>query len=117
VRLASFNVENLFARAKVLNLLTWNEAEPMLAAFTRFNRLSQKPDYTKADKAAMVADLVILRVAIVSTKSGLTILNLTATARGLCYVKTGATSSLTATTPVSRSSLRGATVGSAGSTS
>jgi hypothetical protein len=32
VRFASFNVENLFARPRALNLLTWAEGRPILGA-------------------------------------------------------------------------------------
>jgi hypothetical protein len=64
VRLASFNVENLFARAKALDPAS-PESERMLAAFDRFNRLAQLPVYSDLDKAAMLDDLLTLRVAII----------------------------------------------------
>jgi endonuclease/exonuclease/phosphatase family metal-dependent hydrolase len=62
VRLASFNVENLFARAKVLNTTTWEEGRPQLAAFERFNRTAQRRFYRKADKRQMLRDLETLKV-------------------------------------------------------
>jgi endonuclease/exonuclease/phosphatase family metal-dependent hydrolase len=62
MRLASFNVENLFARAKVLNTATWAEGRPRLAAFERFNRTAQRVFYRKADKRQMLADLETLEV-------------------------------------------------------
>jgi endonuclease/exonuclease/phosphatase family metal-dependent hydrolase len=62
VRLASFNVENLFERAKAMNLATWAEGRPVLAAYERFNRLAQLEVYTDAVKAEMAADLRTLRI-------------------------------------------------------
>lgn len=54
MRLASYNVENLFARAKVLNTETWEEGRPVLEAFARFNALISEARYTAARKEAMV---------------------------------------------------------------
>lgn len=54
MRLAVFNVENLFARAKVLNQASWSAGRPALEAFTRFNTLISKSSYSAADKARMV---------------------------------------------------------------
>ena len=62
MRLASFNVENLFARAKVLNTATWEEGRPKLAAFERFNRTAQRRFYRKVDKRQMLGDLETLDV-------------------------------------------------------
>jgi endonuclease/exonuclease/phosphatase family metal-dependent hydrolase len=62
MRLASFNVENLFARAKVLNTATWEEGRPKLAAFERFNRTAQRRFYRKVDKQKMLEDLETLAV-------------------------------------------------------
>jgi endonuclease/exonuclease/phosphatase family metal-dependent hydrolase len=62
VRLASFNVENLFARAKVLNTATWEQGRPKLAAFERFNRTAQRRFYRKTDKRQMLRDLETLEV-------------------------------------------------------
>ena len=39
VRFASFNVENLFARPKAMNLPTWAAGEPILDAFAEFEAL------------------------------------------------------------------------------
>lgn len=58
VRFASFNVENLFARPKAMNLLTWEEGRPILAAFAEFNSLINLPSYTDANKARMIELLV-----------------------------------------------------------
>jgi hypothetical protein len=62
LRLATYNVENLFARAKALNADTFGEGEPALAAYGEFNRLAPKPKYLPEDKAAMLAALAALRV-------------------------------------------------------
>jgi hypothetical protein len=70
LRLASYNVENLFARAKALNADTFAEGEPVLAAYGEFNRIAGKPVYLPEDKAAMLAALETLRV-LVQTPAGL----------------------------------------------
>ena len=62
VRLASFNVENLFARAKALNLTTWAQGQPVLAAFDRFNTLAAHAEYTEADKAEMLTALAVMEI-------------------------------------------------------
>ncbi|MBI5498024.1 MAG: endonuclease/exonuclease/phosphatase family protein [Deltaproteobacteria bacterium] len=53
MRLASFNVENLFGRAKVMNLATWRDGRGVLDAYARFRGLIQKARYSAADKRAM----------------------------------------------------------------
>jgi endonuclease/exonuclease/phosphatase family metal-dependent hydrolase len=68
-RLASFNVENLFARAKALDTSAWGEGGPALAAFEDFNEIAAKKKYTEADKAAMLDALTTLRV-LVETEDG-----------------------------------------------
>ena len=50
VRIASFNVENLFARAKALNLATWSDCNPILEAYNEVNTLFQEQTYTPAIK-------------------------------------------------------------------
>lgn len=62
VRLASFNVENLFARAKALNTVTWAQGRPVLAAYERFNAIAGHAEYTEQDKADMLAALEVLEV-------------------------------------------------------
>lgn len=46
MRLATFNVENMFERAKALNLSTWAEGKPMLEDYARLNTLIQEASYT-----------------------------------------------------------------------
>jgi predicted extracellular nuclease len=57
MRIATFNVENLFSRARALNQDTWAEGKPVLAAYSRLNTRLQKPIYSNADKEAILADL------------------------------------------------------------
>src|SRR6266699_2730429 len=61
LRLATFNVENLFERAKALNTTTWAEGQPVLQAFERFNTLANNAVYSQADKQAMLETLQILQ--------------------------------------------------------
>jgi endonuclease/exonuclease/phosphatase family metal-dependent hydrolase len=62
MRLASFNVENLFDRAKALRAASMGERNPVLEAFSRFNTVSNKVLYEPADKVAMLTDLETLGV-------------------------------------------------------
>jgi endonuclease/exonuclease/phosphatase family metal-dependent hydrolase len=58
MRIASFNVENLFTRAKALNLDTWQEGHKVLEEFAEINALFENEQYSPADTARM---LVLLR--------------------------------------------------------
>jgi predicted extracellular nuclease len=49
VRIASFNVENLFDRARALKL-SWDEGKKVLEPYTQLNRLLGKAVYTDDDK-------------------------------------------------------------------
>lgn len=53
MRLAVYNVENLFDRAKVMNLATWNEGRPILEKYAELNQLLGEPQYTQAMKQRM----------------------------------------------------------------
>lgn len=57
MRIASFNVENLFSRARAMNQENWSEGKPILTEYSRLNSLLQKPIYTAADKASILASL------------------------------------------------------------
>lgn len=63
MRLAAFNVENLFSRAKALSEDTRAENRPVLDAFSRFTALVNQPTYTAADKTRIVALLETLGLA------------------------------------------------------
>jgi endonuclease/exonuclease/phosphatase family metal-dependent hydrolase len=54
MRIATFNVENLFRRASALNQPSWEDGEPILVDYYRFGRLIAKPGYSEADKAELV---------------------------------------------------------------
>lgn len=54
MRLASFNVENMFDRAKALNLDNWSEGRPVLEAHKQLNALFNKASYSAADQRLML---------------------------------------------------------------
>lgn len=54
MRIGSFNVENLFDRAKVLNSRRWPEGRPVLAGYARLSELLQNDPYTPADRQAII---------------------------------------------------------------
>jgi endonuclease/exonuclease/phosphatase family metal-dependent hydrolase len=60
MRLASYNVENLFARAKALNLEDPDDGTPIVQAFGRLNILLNQAVYSAADKAEIAQLLVTL---------------------------------------------------------
>jgi endonuclease/exonuclease/phosphatase family metal-dependent hydrolase len=57
MRIASFNVENLFSRARALNQETWAEGREVLTVYSRLNTRLQQPVYSNADKQAILADI------------------------------------------------------------
>ncbi|HCX82788.1 MAG TPA: endonuclease/exonuclease/phosphatase [Rhodoferax sp.] len=54
MRLATFNVENMFDRAKALNGKNWAEGKPALEAQKELNALFEKPSYSVSDKKKML---------------------------------------------------------------
>lgn len=62
VRIASFNVENLFARPKALNLATWAEGKPILEAYEDVNELFALEVYTAPVRKRMMDLLVALDI-------------------------------------------------------
>jgi hypothetical protein len=50
VRIASFNVENMFSRPRALNPRTRAANRPVLEAFARLQGLLEQPSYSAADK-------------------------------------------------------------------
>lgn len=54
MRLASFNVENLFDRAKVMNLETYQQGSEILDNYAKLNTLLALPNYTDQDKKTML---------------------------------------------------------------
>jgi endonuclease/exonuclease/phosphatase family metal-dependent hydrolase len=63
MRLATYNVENLFERARAMNGSDWREGRDILAAHARLNGILGKPRYTAADRRAMQAALETLGLA------------------------------------------------------
>jgi endonuclease/exonuclease/phosphatase family metal-dependent hydrolase len=54
MRIAAFNVENMFRRAVALNQTTWQEGNEILKQYARVNALLQEPDYTAGIKASIL---------------------------------------------------------------
>lgn len=57
MRIATFNVENLFSRVRAMNLDSWDAGKPILTEYSRLNSLLSEPVYTAAIKAAMLESL------------------------------------------------------------
>jgi hypothetical protein len=55
LRIATFNVENLFSRPVALSFEDWDEGKPILEDHARFNLIVGKPSYSAADKAELLA--------------------------------------------------------------
>jgi len=62
IKIASFNVENLFERPKAFGATDLHLAEPVLAAYSRVNLLIKQPVYTPADKEEIRELLVTLDI-------------------------------------------------------
>ena len=62
VRIASFNVENLFARPNAFRSADLSIGAPILAAYAEANALIKKPVYSAADKKRIRKLLVILDI-------------------------------------------------------
>ncbi|UFS70344.1 hypothetical protein LPW11_21040 [Geomonas sp. RF6] len=60
MRIASFNLENLFSRARIMNLEDWSAGAGILTEFSRLNTLLQKETYTEADKKEILASIETL---------------------------------------------------------
>ncbi|MBX9963914.1 MAG: endonuclease/exonuclease/phosphatase family protein [Burkholderiales bacterium] len=62
LRIASFNVENLFARPKAFRSTDLTVGKPVLDAYRSVNQIFKKSTYTDADKAKIVELLVTLDI-------------------------------------------------------
>ena len=60
IRIASYNVENLFERPAVMNLPNWSDGKPILDNFAKLNALLQQTAYSAADKKQIVVLLKAL---------------------------------------------------------
>jgi hypothetical protein len=69
IRIASFNVENLFARPKVFDLPDWNAGEPVLKAYEKVSALIQKASYSATDKIRIRDLLVTLEIYTIDKKT------------------------------------------------
>jgi len=54
MRVATFNVENLFSRPLALSFENWQDGEPVLRDYGRFNVIISKAVYSAADKAELL---------------------------------------------------------------
>ncbi|MBI1919733.1 MAG: endonuclease/exonuclease/phosphatase family protein [Geobacter sp.] len=54
MRLATFNVENMFERAKLMNLATWADGKAALEDFKRLNDLIQEDEYSDDTKSELL---------------------------------------------------------------
>lgn len=57
IKLASFNCENLFDRARALNQDTWSDGKPVLDLYGKVTALLNKEKYSAADKAKILDGL------------------------------------------------------------
>lgn len=60
MRIAAFNVENLFCRVRAMNLEDWEAGKPILTEYSRLNNLLLEPEYTAAIKSEMLESLALL---------------------------------------------------------
>ena len=70
IRIASFNVENLFARPKVVCSSDWSGGEPVLNAYEEVSALLQKPNYTATDKIRIRDLFVVLDIYTINQATG-----------------------------------------------
>jgi endonuclease/exonuclease/phosphatase family metal-dependent hydrolase len=68
VRIASYNVENLFARPKVFRTADPSAGAPKLAAYEQVNALFKKDAYSAQDKADMKSRLIELDIYFVNAQ-------------------------------------------------
>lgn len=62
MRIASFNVENMFLRAKALNQDTWAEGRPALERYAKVNALLNNVTYSASDKTEIAKLLTELQL-------------------------------------------------------
>jgi endonuclease/exonuclease/phosphatase family metal-dependent hydrolase len=63
MKLASYNVENLFQRARAMNQDTWADGAEVLKMHAEMNRILGKETYTQADKTRIVELMKALGIA------------------------------------------------------
>jgi predicted extracellular nuclease len=60
MRIASYNLENLFSRVRAMNQDNWAEGKPILTLYSQLNARLQKPVYSAQDKKIILDDLAKL---------------------------------------------------------
>lgn len=60
MRIASFNVENLFSRARALNQESWSEGKDILNEYSKLNTILQRPVYNPATRQAILKSIASL---------------------------------------------------------
>ena len=55
MRIATFNIENLFERPSIMNREDWEPGKKVLADYSRLNDLINKETYSEADQDEMIA--------------------------------------------------------------
>jgi len=71
VRIASFNVENLFARPKAFNTADWSVGRPALDAYREVNALFSNTTYSATDKQHIRDLLVVLDIYYVNSSGAI----------------------------------------------
>jgi len=64
MKLASYNVENLFERAVAMNQDTWADGRKALTLHAEMNGILGKTLYTNADRARIVAIIYVMVIAV-----------------------------------------------------
>ena len=75
LRLATFNVENMFERPAVMNLPSWDDGKSVLEDYSRLLELIQKQEYKEKDKEEMLTIMKRHKKLITKKKSDYLILN------------------------------------------
>jgi endonuclease/exonuclease/phosphatase family metal-dependent hydrolase len=57
MRIASYNIENLFSRVRVMNFEDLSEGKPILSEYSHLNSLLLEPDYTPSIKSSILESL------------------------------------------------------------
>jgi len=69
MRLATFNIENLFERPRAMNLATWDAGQPAIDAAAQLNKLFNQATYSPPDKQRML-DLLAANGLLATRPSG-----------------------------------------------
>lgn len=75
LRLATFNVENMFKRPSIMNLPTWDDGKSVLEDYYKLSNLIQKQHYNDDDKAKILSIMAQNQGLIANRESKYIILN------------------------------------------